>query len=60
MKVNSQYWEDEFEDWMDDESPSFEKLTHKTKSVILDKLCYIQKKKKEKEKDRVRQKGKEE
>ena len=60
MKLNSQYWENEFEDWMDDESPSFEKLTHKTKAVKRDKQSSIQKKKKEKEKERLQQKGKEE
>ena len=55
MKINSQYWENEF-----DESPSFEKLTHKTKAVKRDKQSSIQKKKKEKEKERLQQKGKEE
>lgn len=59
MKIDPRYWEDEFEDWMDDESPSFEKISHKTKVVKQDKQSSVQKKKREKEKERLRQKGKE-
>lgn len=54
MKINPKDWEEE---WEDDESPSFEKLTHKAKVVRKNKQSIIQQRRKEKEKMREKEIG---
>lgn len=48
MKINPSVWEDDYEDYLDDEGVSFEKLTHKAKTVKRDQKAAIKQKRKEK------------